>query len=404
MYDLSISHGVYFVKGFIGATLYDSRNGFLYHLRKEAASFLSYRLDFNRDFSSGECELISNLQNRDLITFDNPNGWEGDIANLINEQRINFAWIEVTTCCNLKCIHCYESADSHHAANMQMETFTKIISELMSIGVKRVQLIGGEPMVSSLFKAFLDHIIGRFDFIEVYTNGTLITPAWVNYFKHNQIHVALSVYSYEPRNHDAVTGENGSWTKTNQAIKLLADAGVKYRVRNVLLNGISLGEKNTPLYTLNQNRDVVRMTGRANKHLLSPENLRKKLITKRSFSARIKKSRVIQCVSGNNCFATHLYFGFDGTIYPCVMERRMSHGNINDAPLATLLKQEILKFGKNRVDECRDCEYRYFCFDCRPDSLSDKLNDKPWNCTYHPHTGNWDDPDEYVSKLLGNNQ
>lgn len=68
--------------------------------------------------------------------------------------------------------------------------------------------------------------------------------------------------------------------KTNSAIKMLADADVKYRVRNVLLKGIPLGCKNTCLYSLNEDKDVVRMVGRANVNLLSVENIKKRLITK----------------------------------------------------------------------------------------------------------------------------
>ena len=232
------------------------------------------------------------------------------------------------------------------------------------------------------------------------TNGTFITSEWAEYFKHNGIRIALSVYSYEAKEHDAVTNEQGSWAKTNNAIKMLAAAGVKYCVRNVLLKGIDVGEKNTKLYTLNKERDVVRMIKMANAQLLSAENIRKRLITKKRFSARIKKANVIRCVSGNNCFSTHIYFGFDGTIYPCVMERRMSHGNIFDAPLAKLLKREILDFGKDNIVECRNCEFRYFCFDCRPDSMGAGVFDKPWYCTYRPLIGKWEDPEACVKKIL----
>ena len=151
-------------------------------------------------------------------------------------------------------------------------------------------------MIAHLLKDFLGYACGKFEFIEVYTNGTLIDQWWVEYFRQNKIHVALSIYSYEEKWHEKVTGVSGSWQKTNEAVKMLADAGVKYRVRNVLIKDIPLGCKNTCLYTLNKNKDVVRMVGRANVNLLSVENVKKRLITKRRFSLPISKNQVARMI------------------------------------------------------------------------------------------------------------
>lgn len=392
------ANGVYYVRGAVGATLYDSRNGFLYHLDRDAVSVLSGHSYECRSIIVHDENLLSELVQRDLVT-SNESACNGDIHDLAVEQRIGFAWIEVTTGCNLRCIHCYGESGLHRRIDMSIETYAKIIDELFGIGVEKIQLIGGEPMVMPLLKDFLDYANGKFAVVEVYTNGTLITPVWVDYFKRHGIRVAMSVYSYEPLRHDFVTNESGSWARTNEAIRALSNAGVRFRVRNVLMNGVSLGDKNTQLYTLNGDRDVVRMVGRANARLLSPDLVRKRLITKRSFSTPVKIQQVIKCVSGHNCFSTHLYFSVDGSIYPCVMERRISHGNVKDAPLANLLRSEILKFGKDCVNECRDCEFRYFCFDCRPDAMGGRLTDKPWYCTYHPLIGQWEDPEEFIRNL-----
>ena len=329
--------------------------------------------------------------------------WQGNIHSIAERRKIEFAWIEVTTRCNLKCIHCYEGEALTKATEMPIETFVRVVDELCSYGVRRVQLIGGEPLMACAFKDFLDYAFGKFDFVEVYTNGTLINQMWVEYFKQHKINVALSVYSYEKKWHEKVTGEPGSWQKTNSAIKMLADADVKYRVRNVLIKGIPLGCKNTCLYSLNKNKDVVRMVGRANVNLLSAENIKKRLITKQRFALPVSKSQAARMIGGHNCFASHLYFDVHGEVYPCVMERRMSHGNIHSAHLAQLLKSDILKFNKDCVAECRECEFRYFCFDCRPDSMGREIGAKPWYCTYHPLTGEWDDADVFVRNFQQKN-
>jgi hypothetical protein len=50
---------------------------------------------------------------------------------------------------------------------------------------------------------------------------------------------------------------------------------------------------------------------------------------------------------------------------------------------------------KDQVAVCKDCEYRYVCFDCRPLSegaaggRADYLHAPYPRCTYNPYTGEW---------------
>ena len=82
------------------------------------------------------------------------------------------------------------------------------------------------------------------------------------------------------------------------------------------------------------------------------------------------------------------------------MERRFSHGNLKNGMLKDILKKDILTFKKDKICECQSCEFRYACFDCRPDSISNNIYEKPWYCTYTPATGKWEDPEEYAKKIL----
>ena len=72
------------------------------------------------------------------------------------------------------------------------------------------------------------------------------------------------------------------------------------------------------------------------------------------------------------------------------MERRLCHGNLKGATLQELLNPNILNYSKDEVNSCKDCEYRYVCRDCRPDSLTGEVSEKPWYCTYDPYTGQWE--------------
>ena len=54
---------------------------------------------------------------------------------------------------------------------------------------------------------------------------------------------------------------------------------------------------------------------------------------------------------------------------------------------------------KDHINVCKDCEFRYCCHDCRPDSLSNDVYAKPWYCTYNPYSGEWIDVEEYIDFL-----
>lgn len=310
-----------------------------------------------------------------------------------------FAWIEITNKCNLKCIHCYNESGENRDQTMSLNDYKGVIDNLQEMGVKKIQIIGGEPFFyRKLLKKMLDYTVGKFEIIEIFTNGTLITNDWYEYLLNENIRIALSIYSYLANEHNKVTQHQGAWEKTNDTISKLKMYGIKYRICNVLMKNINLGTKTTDLYTLNSNRDIVRMSGRASFDLLSDELIKKKLITKKSFQKPIRREFCKKMISGHNCFENKIYIASDLTVYPCVMERRLKHGKMSVGSKFKL-DNEIRNLNKDRIDICNKCEYRYACFDCRPDSISGKILEKPWYCTYNPDEGKWEDEDEFILKL-----
>lgn len=310
-----------------------------------------------------------------------------------------FAWVEITNRCNLRCKHCYNESDAHCETIMSTENYRRVIDRLLELGVKKVQIIGGEPFVEkNRLRELLDYTVGKFPLIEIFTNGTLITEEWYGYLAKNNIHIALSVYSYNKDEHDKVTGQQGSWTKTYNTIASLKANGIPYRVCNVLMSGVELGEKPTDLFELSPDKDIVRMSGRANFALLSDELIRKKLITKTTFQTPLNRKLCSALLSGHNCFRSKIYVSADLKVYPCVMERRFTHCDISDGGKITLC-DNIRNMNKDKIEGCCDCEYRYACHDCRPNSLSGEIYEKPWYCTYNPITGEWEDENAFVEKL-----
>lgn len=71
-----------------------------------------------------------------------------------------------------------------------------------------------------------------------------------------------------------------------------------------------------------------------------------------------------------------------------------SFGNVADTSLHAALAasgfRDLWEISKDRVETCRDCEFRYVCTDCRAfvRAGGDRFA-KPATCTYDPYTASW---------------
>lgn len=397
-----LNNNIYLVQGSAKSCIYDFNASKLYSINKTLAEKIDSLNNGKCCIDSIDIELkkvFEKFLELDILSLS-----EMPVRRKIDELKtsdlgINMAWIEISNKCNLRCRHCYNESDVHCEKYMSLDNYKIVIDNLLKLGIKKVQIIGGEPFINeNNLKYMLNYTIDKFEVIEIFTNGTLITSEWFEYLSKNNIHIALSVYSYNDEMHDKVTGSRGSWEKTNKTIQKLKKYGVIYRVCNVLMKGIEIGEKNTDLYELSNERDIVRMSGRANYYLLSDELIKKKLITKKTFQEPIKEMFCRRLLSGHNCFKSKIYISANMEVFPCVMERRLKHCEISK-DTGIRINESICNLNKDKIKECCLCEYRYACFDCRPNSLSGEILEKPWYCTYNPLEGKWEDEETFIEKF-----
>lgn len=400
----TLNENVYLVKGYAKSCIYDFNLSKLYSITNTLAQKID-EMNFGQLTIDDICKdkELKNIFDEFirlgiLILSESPDIHEIDEIKAV-DNGFKFAWIEITNQCNLRCRHCYNESAPKCNTIMALEKYKIVVDGLLDLGIEKIQLIGGEPFFNKkLLKDMLEYTVGKFPIIEIFTNGTLITSDWLDYLAENNIHLAISVYSYQNKVHDSVTGINGSWNKTNESIKLLKSHGIVYRVCNVLMKDVQIGEKSTDLYNLSNNKDIVRMAGRADFNLLTDELIRKKLITQKSFQNKLNRHFCGNLIAGHNCFRDRLYIAADMSVFPCVMERRLRHCNIDEVG-KFILNDEICHFNRDKIEGCAQCEYRYACFDCRPNSLSGNINEKPWYCTYQPLLGKWEDEDEFIKNL-----
>ncbi len=398
----SFKENVYIVHGAFRACIYDLNAQCLYSI-SGCLEAIILKLLFEDHYydliSDADRGYINYLVDNEVLLPTQTKMPMKDIKSIAEPYLVQFSWIEVTRKCNLKCHFCYEESSPECVEKMSLADFKLVVENLKTSAIKNIQFIGGEPMVLGKdLKAMIEYCCNDFSFIEVYTNGVFINDDWARFFKKYNIHVAISIHSYDSEMHDRVTCIKGSHQKVENAVALLKVHQVPFRIGSVETSACKVGHKK-----LNQPYDIfpkpVRLTGRGGFHQYNLDIFKKKAITKNTHRYPITADKITMHVSGHQCFLNDLYISAKLDVFPCVMERRFKYGNLRQGRLIDMLDHPTRYLSKDDIEGCQDCEYRYNCFDCRPDSNGRGQYQKPWYCSYNPYTGEWADLEDMYHTL-----
>ncbi len=415
--DYCLAPGVLFVAGALRGAIYDLNTSRVFSVNETAGGALQKTLSDTQQF-------WSKLEGLGLATKE-PVERKPILPELIQKPELQFVWFEVVSDdCNESCIHCYAdgmppsrrkikripTTDSKKRKLTAIE-WKGLIASAYSLGCKKGQFIGGEPLLyrgeggeDVLDLAGYAREVG-YDFVEIFTNGTLLTSDKVDRIKDLGINVAVSLYSNEADVHDGVTNTPGSHRKTMSALQMLKQAGVPTRVETVLMkpNEQTVIETQSLVEGMgfaHRSPDVLRPEGRGDNPTLTPSKeavVKYGLMTSPSFT--VDKTTFSRYLSGHSCLLGKITITDTGDVLPCIFSRNLVVGNVRESLLKDVVtgqKLEVIwKSTKDNVLVCKDCEYRYVCFDCRP--LAEGVNrgrgkylTAPYpRCTYNPYTGEW---------------
>jgi SPASM domain peptide maturase of grasp-with-spasm system len=102
-----------------------------------------------------------------------------------------------------------------------------------------------------------------------------------------------------------------------------------------------------------------------------------------------KTENFIEAKKFNSCLNRKLSIDQHGNIKNCP-SMKFSYGNIKNVSLLDVVNQKdfssIWNISKDKIQICKDCEYRYVCQDCRAYVVDDQnIYSKPIKCTYNPY-------------------
>jgi radical SAM protein with 4Fe4S-binding SPASM domain len=410
--DYRLKPGCALVEGAAKNGVYDFKSGKVYSIPKSGFAMLTdCRAEARDNFRAiNSLDGKTSVSSLDNLTRLGPGNLfitaPGDPIQLSNADlppKLDFLWLELTSTCNNRCLHCYTTSGSRVNADcVPHERWLTLISEAKKLGATAIQFIGGEPL---LYPQWRELVIKAgeegYDFIEVFTNATLVDDDCVRFFKQHEVTIATTIYADTAAIHDRVTQHEGSFEKTMTAVKKLLASKVSLRIASIIMKVNELEVNKImnlckKLGVESRYPDVVRPTGRGDANDLIPTEYKRSPL-KPPFHTDAHSFKMATMY--HNCLHGKMAVTFSGDVLPCVFARSQVCGNILSRHLQEVLIDQPLqscwRTTKDQVVKCKDCEYRYACPDCRPLAQeSDPF--KCWfapatGCLYNPHTGKWDE-------------
>lgn len=250
-------------------------------------------------------------------------------------EAVQFLWLELTNVCNLQCVHCYAESSPYRASDdlLGPGDYNDVLSTASRLGCKQVQFIGGEPTLNRNLPDLIAHARSLdYEFVEVFTNLTRLTPPLVDCFVEHGVRVATSVYSNRAEIHDEITKKRGSFDRTMRGIDAVLEARLPLRAGVI---------------TMPLNEDHVDET---------VAFLRERGVTEvgtdrvREFGRGSEESDDGSLANlCGNCAGSTLCVAPNGNVSPCIMSKAWSVGSILDTPLAEVVESDRLRDLRRRI-------------------------------------------------------
>ena len=161
-------------------------------------------------------------------------------------REVNYIRVSVTDNCNLRCIYCMDDKEVKFLKSEEKvsdEEIYRILKECAGLGIKKVRITGGEPLV----RPNIVELIGRINSIEgieeIYltTNGILLKDKIEALVKNGLKGVNISLDSLQEERFKALT-RGGDLNRVLQAIEKSIELGIKVKLNTVIVNDINKDE------------------------------------------------------------------------------------------------------------------------------------------------------------------
>ncbi|HOS97918.1 MAG TPA: radical SAM protein [Deltaproteobacteria bacterium] len=314
------------------------------------------------------------------------------------------AW-EVTSACNLRCIHCHVTADTPGPDELNTDEAKGFIDDLARIdGFRMLVYTGGEPLVRKDIFALMHHSKEAGLINVIATNGTLITEETAFRLKEEGLAcAAVSLDSWRDEVHDFVRNRQNTYGLAMRGIRALKKAGIPLQINCTAMqynfddldelldlvdglgSGIMLMYQLVPVgrgddirdatLSVNENERLLKFLAKKQKDVSTivepvagpqywPYLMERKGL-KNGTWLRVAEQVFHGCAAGRG----FVYIKANGDVWPCPFVEVIA-GNVKERPFDRIWEDSpVFAALRNRENtlkgRCGDCRYRAMCGGCR---------------------------------------
>jgi cyclic pyranopterin phosphate synthase len=160
-------------------------------------------------------------------------------------RHISYLRISVTDRCDFRCVYCMaeEMTFLPKADVLTLEEIDRLGSAFVRLGVKKLRLTGGEPLVRknvmSLFESLSRHLrSGALEELTLTTNGSRLAEFAAPLARFGVKRVNVSIDTLDPDKFTEIT-RRGKLDKVLEGVFAAREAGLKVKVNTVALRGVN---------------------------------------------------------------------------------------------------------------------------------------------------------------------
>ncbi|MDH4240274.1 MAG: radical SAM protein [Phycisphaerae bacterium] len=245
-------------------------------------------------------------------------------------RRINYLRISVTDRCNHNCVYCMPDAPFMHKSHgdiLSYEQIESIAQAAAKMGIKKVRLTGGEPLVRKDVEQLVAKLaaIDGIDEVCMTTNGSLLADMAIKLKRSGLSRVNISIDSLDADKFGLLTGGGD----LRQAIAGV-DAAKKAELTPIKINMVILNDTTE--------KDIEKMQAFCDQNGLQLQKIMQfSLYDRADLSRRFKTQRPPKCIECNRLRLTA-----DGYLKPCLFsdnEVKVDFDNIADSILKAVAKK-----------------------------------------------------------------
>ncbi len=294
-------------------------------------------------------------------------------------------FIELTNECNLNCEFCnYDNVLYRKTGCKRWESklsplreneWEKIIDEAIKLNCNNFIIIGGEPFFYyDKLKKIVKYINKNENKkITIFTNGVLLNnDEIIKFIRKNNINICLQLLSDNNFTYEKICKVKGIFDVVYSVINKLIENNISHNIL-FLVNKFNENEVERISCTFKKSNIKFEYIYPIKNDFYSHKYIKQMYDKSKNF---IKPSLPLfeKLSNYNCCYKNTLAVSCDGSIYPCIMSRKLYLGNVKDLSLYEVLStdqaQEYAKLCKEKIDGCSSCNRKYGCLDCRALEMS----------------------------------